>query len=455
MCFKDKVVRMLLILFAFLFMADFFLHPLYFKEMANFILVIIFALAIPEIPRVNKRVCLSFLFLGLFLFIFAGASFMEMLMAVGKNSGLVMLFVSVPVMTMPFFYEDYQSELGNIAKKYMKTLFPFLIFIQISTYFLSLVIAMGCLLIMYELFHKSAKEYNCQLLFRMALLEGYAAAGIWAPSWAPPPIITARLDLQWLDIVPAGIVFSILALCVTAILIKITISRNGDRYPKLVPDKSIDINVKKVITMFVLAGVLIGSLILTNYKTGWSMFVIIPIISFPFALICALLQDKMPRYVSDMKAYYSGRIVRGKPEICLFVIGGFLGGAFDKSGVVDVILGILPESLFIYPVVSAFIIMSLIVLLSLPGIHPVVLAPALAIAIVPETIGLNNYTFAMTLLAGWALGVNFSPFSSASMIMAGLEQKSPWEIGPYTNWKFAVSMIVIFSLAVGVLDKLN
>lgn len=454
MCLKDKIIRALLIIFCFLFMGNFFLRPAYVSEISAFILVVIFAMNVNEIPKVNKRVCLSFLFFGLLLFFWAGASPMEMIMSSLKNAGLVLLFVSVPVMTMPFFYEDYQSEIGNIAKKYMTTLFPFLLFIQISTYCLSLVIAMGCLLIMYELFSKSAKEYNCQLLFRTALLQGYAAAGVWAPSWAPSPIITARLDLKWLDIVPAGIVFSMLALCVTAILIKITIAKNAERYPKLVPDKNIVINIRKVVTMVVLAVVLIGSLIFTNYKTGWSMFVIIPIVSFPFALICALLQSKMPKYISGMKTYYSERIVRGKPEICLFVIGGFLGGAFDKSGVVDIILGILPEGLFVYPVISAFIIISMIVVLSLPGIHPVVLAPALAIAIDPASIGFDNYTFGMTLLAGWALGVNISPFSAASMITAGLEQKSPWEIGPYTNWKFAVCMVVIFSLAVGVLDML-
>ena len=451
----DKVVRVLIIAFCSLYLINFFFKPPYVGFVANIILGVFFALVIPNIPKINRRVCLCFFIPGVILFVTSGTSIYDMIMALGRNSGLVILLVSVPIMTMPFFYDTYQEEMGNIAKHYFTTMFPFLIFVLFAGYFLSLIIAMSCLLILYDLFGKNARDYNIQLPFRMALMQGYAVAGLWGPGWATTPIISDRLQIPWLEIVLPGSIFSVFALIFSAFLLWYTLSSNPDKYPLLKPDKTIVVNWRKVATLFLLTGILISLLLFANYLTGWVMFVIVPLAAFPFAISSALIQDKMPTFKKNLTDFFNGKITRGKPEICLFIVGGFLGTAFEYSKVANTLLALLPQEVFVFPLLSSALIMFIIVILALVGVHPVVVSPSLAMAITAESIGLSTLGFAMTLASGWILAVNISPFSSQTMIVAGIEQKTPWEAGPYTNWRFDFGMIPIFAVLVYIMEKIK
>ncbi len=451
----DRLIRFLLITFSLLYIFNFFYTAPYMKELANLILTVFFAVAILTMPKLNRKVCLSFFVIGLIVFFYAGTPAKDIFMAMGRNAGLVALFVCVPIMSMPFFYDDYQNQIGNIAKRHMTSVLPFLLFIQGAGYFLSLVMAMGCLIVLYDLFAKNAKEYNIEVPFRAALLQGYAAGGLWGPAWATLPITSARLEMSLVELIPAGMAFSLLACLATSVLLWRIIAKNPELYPPLIPDKTITVDWGKVRTLFILAGCLIAAVISLNYKTGWSMFIIGPLVAFPFAISAALVQNKMPKFQSALSSYYKERIARGKGEMGLFVVGGFLGTAFEYSEVGLLALNLLPDVLFAYPALISGMVIALIVFLALFGVHPVVVAPALAVAIPPASIGLTTLTFAMALMSGWVLGVNISPFSSATMILTGLEQKNPWEIGPFTNWKFSVTMIILFSLASGVLYRLT
>lgn len=451
----DKIIRMLLIFFSFFYFADFFFKVAHAKQIAHYILLALFFIALPGIRKVNRKVCLAFFLVGISVFIYLGTPFDDMLKALGQNDGLVALYTFIPIMSMPFFYEDYQSELGNIAKYYMTSILPFLVFILFSAHFLALVIYMGCFVILYDLFAKRAKEYNSQVLFRMALIQGYVAAGFWGPSWASPSIITSTLKITWLELVPFGVIFSFLSLAVTSILLWYTITKNPEQYPPLTPDKSVIINWPRVRTLLLLAFILVLLILVANYKTGWSMYVIVPLISFPFAIGSGLMQNKMDKFKTDITTYYKEKIHRGKSEICLFIVAGFLGTALEYSKVGSLVINILPESIFAYPVLIAMMLITIIVLLAIVGVHPVVVGPSLALAVAPESIGLNTITFALVLLSGWVFGLSVSPVSAGIMIMAGFEQKSPWEVGPLTGWKYVAAMIIVASIAVGILYKLT
>jgi hypothetical protein len=451
----DKIIRFSLLLYSAVFLLDFFLPAPYLTEISHFLLLLILFFSLPAIRKVNRNVCLAFFLLGLLAFAQTTVSLEKMFAALGQNGGLVALYTFVPLMSMPFFYENYQEELSGIAKRYTTSVLPFLVFIQLSAYFLALVIYMGCFIILYSLFAQKAKDYNCQTLFRAALLQGYAAAGFWGPSWASPSIVASRLHITWMDMAATGFIFSLLPLLTTAFFLWRAAAKNPLRYPKFSRDESVNIDWGKVRTMCFLAAGLVCIILAVNYLTNWSMYIIVPIISLPYALGTGIIQGKTRQFKNSALDYYKNRILAGKAEYCLFIVAGFLGVALESTGVGAAVPEILPDAVLSLPELAAFLLIALIVLTAVAGVHPVVLVPSIAMAIIPESIGLNVISFAMVLLAGWTLGINISPFSAGTMIVAGLEQKNPWEVGPYTNYKFVAAMVVIFAVAAGGLQRLT
>ena len=451
----DKSIRMLLIVYCFFYFLNFFLKTPYAKELANIALLFIFLIALPSIRKMNRKVCSLFFLAGLFIFLYLDIPAIDILHAIGQNGSLVTLYVFVPIMSMPFFYEDYQNELANIAKYYMTSILPFLLFILFSSHFLALFIYMGCFIIIYDLFAKRAQEYNSQMLFRMALIQGYVAAGFWGPSIASAPLITATLKIPWLELVPAGMLFSFLSLTVTSLIIGYTVIKNPSCYPPLIPDKTVVINWPKIHALIALSIVLILLILTISYLTKWPIYVIVPLVSFPFAAVSALIQNKTSNFKAGTITYYKEKLHAGKSEICLFIIAGFLGAALQHSKIASLIINILPESIFSYPSLIAVLLICIIIILAIVGVHPVLVCPALALAVSAESIGLNTITFALVLLSGWVLGLSISPVSAGTMIMAGLEQKSPWEVGPITNWRYACTMLFVTSIAISILYKLT
>jgi len=451
----DKIIRGLLFCYVAFYLGKFFLPLPYATEISCCLLFLILFFSLPNIRRFNRNVCLGFFACGLVIFLLTGAPSQKLFFAIQGNGGLVALFSLIPVMSMPFFYEDYREELGNITRRYTSSVLPFLLFILFSAYSLALIVFMGCFVILYHLFVKKAKEYDCTPLFHTALLQGYMAAGFWGPSWPPSSIIPNRLGMNWLEIVPAGAAFSFVMLACTTLCLWWAVKNDPQRHPRFLPDKSVQVDWRRVQALALLAAALVGGLVLVNYATRWSMYIIVPLTAFPFALAAALLQGKMDKFKSGAATYYKERIISSKAECCLFIVAGFLGGAIEYSKVGELAVQLMPETLFDYPALVAFAIVAALIAISFVGVHPVVSVPSVALALSAEHIGVNQLSFALMLLSGWVLGLTVSPFSGGVMLLAGFSGKSSWAIGPFANWKFAVGMAVIFSLMVSLLYGLT
>ena len=451
----NKIIRGLLFCYVTFYMASFFFPLPNAKEISSFLMFLILGFSLPSIRSFSRNVCLAFFLIGLSIFLFTGAPWQKIFFSIGENGGLLALFVLIPIMAMPFFYDDYQGELGNITRRYTSSVVPFLLFILLSCHFLALMVFAGCFVILYHLFVKQAKEYSCTPLFHIALLQGYMSAGFWGPVWPPASIIPNRLGLSWLDVMPIGVIFSSLMLLGAGICLWRTVENNPQLYPRFLPDKSVSVDWQRVRTLGLLAAALVIGIVLVNYMTRWSMFIIVPLTSVPFAFFTALIQNKMDKLKSGAVAYYKEGIVSTKAEFCLFIVAGFLGAAIEYSNAGEFVVQFLPEAFFQYPALVALSIIAFLMITSFIGVHPIVSAPSLALALSAEHIGLNQLSFSLTLLSGWVLGLTVSPFSSGIMLLAALAQKTPWEIGPFANWKFAAGMAVVFSLAVSLLHSMT
>lgn len=445
--------RLIVALFAVIYLVNYFLKIPQLSILSSFLIIIIVLQALPDLPKTNLRVCLGLLIIGGLLLIFKGASPALWLSALVKNAGLVTLFVAVPLIGLPLYYDKYEAELKNLALRHLTGVWGFCLLIAIVSHLLGVIISIGAVPLIYELFKNNARLYKAEKLFLVALLQGYMATGFWSPAWASMAVVTHNLAIPWLSIIPFGLLFTVMAISLSLFLIYLEIRRNPGSYQNLTPDYNVTVSWQKIITLVLLIGGFIGAIILVDIATSWELLIIIPLVSILFPPVAAVLLRKGPQLKKGLQNYYFVSLLKVKNEIILFTAAGFLGKALEVSGISQVIPQLLPPWLQHYPLFTIIFLMSIMILISLPGIHPVVTGSALVGAIDPITLGLTPMIFGLTILTGWALSILLSPFSAVSLILSGLEGIPSWNISLKLNGPFGVALLGIMGVVLAAFSQ--
>lgn len=209
--------RLLILCFAFFYILNYFVKSPELGIIVSVLIILVVSQNFLALPKTNLRVCATLILLGSLILIWKGASLQLWLAAAAKNAGLVTLFISVPLMGLPFFYENYQEELKHVAQRYMTNVWSFCLLTAVTVHMLGVIISVGAVALVYELFKENARLYKADKLFYAALLQGYMTTGYWSPAWASMAVVTQDLKLPWLSFVPVGIVLTIISLVLSLI----------------------------------------------------------------------------------------------------------------------------------------------------------------------------------------------------------------------------------------------
>ena len=82
------------------------------------------------------------------------------------------------------------------------------------------------------------------------------------------------------------------------------------------------------------------------------------------------------------------------------------------------------------------------------GIHPVATGSAMVATLIPSSLGLTNYTFALTILYGWIMAVMLNPLSAQTLILSGESGRSNLDVSIRSNWLFCLVCTILFSLLI-------
>jgi hypothetical protein len=441
------------ILFACLRLANYFIGGVLLSHLSAAVLLFIIVRAMPKLEKTSRLVVSGLFLFGILLLISAGASPSLWVTAFLKNADIATMLICVPMMSLPFFYEDYQSELRTVAQTKMQSMLGFCLLTSVCTHLLGVLISVGAIAIIYELLSPHAKLYQSEDTFLATLLRSYASSGFWSPAWASMVLINSQFQVSWLSLIPVGLAFSLVFMGLDLGFIAYKIKRHPEQYPRLQAAEGAAVDWRKIRTMLCLAFALIGSIILGNLVTPWDLLIIISIVAILFPLAAGLLQGHMPAYKKGMANFYDKSLVKVQSQCALFTAAGFLGKALDAAGIGEVLPRFLPSYLTAYPVLMIAAIMLLLILPAMVGIHPVATGTALLSAVTPAALGLDLMSFTLTILTGWLLAIFCSPLTSSSLILSGCCGRPSWSFLPL-NKVFGPTALVLFSILIALVGPL-
>lgn len=440
--------RLVIIFFVLFYLINYFFNSPAAATIYRILLFIVVLLGITQLPRTNLLVSTGLFAAGGIMLIINGANIQDWLIAISNNAGLVALFITAPLLGLPFFYNDYENELKNLMQLNINSVFSFSLIVFVITHILGIVISVGAVPLIYEVFIGSARFLKVEKTFVRSLLRGYVSTGFWSPIWASMAAVTASLKLSWLSIIPYGIFFAVVCLVISIVFQHYETLRDcGQKFRK---DKIPGINVKSssIITMLVLFASLILLIIFFDLFTSWQLLIIIPVVAVMFPLLSALVMRKIHSYKQGLVQYYEVSLLKTKNEVILFTAAGFLGKALEMSKAGDFIPQLIPEWLGQYPLITIILICTLMVLFSLIGIHPVVTGSGLLSAINPAALNLSTMIFGLVILLGWDACILMSPFSATNLIVSGLTGEPCWKVSLKNNGIFGVVMIITMSFLI-------
>lgn len=444
----EHLFRLITLLFSVLYLISCFVSSTTLTYVGAVLLLVMVARSFPRLKKANMLVYTCLFLAGAALMIWKQAPLSIWATALMKNANLVCLFAFAPMISLPFYYEDYQSELKAVAQTKMRSLLSFCLLVAACSHILGLLINVATLAIIYELLSKQAKLYNADDIFMSTLVRCYSSSGFWSPAWASMIVITSSTDITWLQLIPIGIALSVVFVLIDLATVKLKMIREPARYPLLTPDEGQVVHWSKVITMLALALIMILMIVIFNVVTDWDLMVIIPVVSLLFPFLTALVQKHMKEYRSGMENYYITSLNKVQVQISLYASAGFLGKALQYSGIGERLPELIPEWLASFHVGLAICLMLIMMLPALLGIHPVVTGSALVASFVPEAFGMTQMTFVLIIIVGWLLSTMWSPFCATCTLAAGCCGKQSWDVGLGMNGIFALVIMVVFSVII-------
>lgn len=450
----QHILNIAILAFAALSLALYFVDVPALRYIAAGVLIFANIATFPQLTRGTQLVLAVLFGIGAFLLIRSGASFDVWLDAILSNANLITLLILVPMISSPFYYEDYQSELANLAKLRMHSVLSFLLLVSVVNHVLSVIISVGAVMIVYDLLSPYAKLYKAEKPFLTTVSRSYNSSGFWSPAWASVIVYSAVKGVEWIKVIPVGIVMTCIFLAMHLFSIYVETRRYPDRYPKVEAEEGTKLDGKKLGRMLLVTLAMILAIVLLNVVTKWDLMVTVSIVALLFPFLVARVQHKMHAYEQLMGVYYRAQVPKVCSQAALFMLSGFFGRALSVSGMGELFVKLLPEWLIGSTPLMVGALMILLILPAMAGVHPAATGTALVTSITPAALGLTSYTFGLAIIVGWLFTIMMAPYSATALMLSSLTGKNNYYVSIGINWAFTIVGVIVFSLLIAVIGPL-
>lgn len=403
--------------------------------------------SLPLIRGVSLYISLVLLGAGFFLLYIEKASLYAYLNGFGQNAGLIVIFVLTPQLAIPLRWEIYTRALEDFYCSYVHSKGRLCLFSALLTHFLGIILNIGAVAVVYGLVRDNVRG-DSQRLIISAINRGFNTSVMWSPYFAAMALVLGKMRVPWSSIAMYCFFLAMIGLA-SGFLMDYSHWAKGKRLrarADFMPESR-----NTLLTMFFCGILLTAVMLVLEWFFGLNMISIVCIIAVLFPLFWSFLPAHKKVYREGVRKYFRVTLPLLRKEAVLFLSAGFFANAVAVSQISKYILDIV-QGIAVYGLLSLQMTVILtIVLLAMMGIHPVIPVSVLATSAVSPG-GLPAGSFAMVLMAGWALANISSPFNAVNMMLSGFSGINPIEVSLRWNMRYVMVNALIFSVLLTLFD---
>lgn len=363
---------------------------------------------------------------------------------------LISLITLAPLLSIPLRLGGFFQSISVLLKNLLLQPKKLYAGITGTLFFLTPILNLGSVRIINEFLDElklpsalSAKGY----------LVGFTTAVIWSPYFASVSLVLHYLNIPYKDYIIYGIGFSLLSLIIGNLLFVIWLKRHP------LTEKSSDekipiekIHQKHLVKLMFFVISLIGSCLVIEYLTNWSMIVIVCLVSIIIPLLFGIQSKRWDELIPRLVDFRDRTVLMLNNEIMLFMSAGMLAfamkGTAAANGISDFLTTLAHQSFLLF----AIAVMVIVLCITYIGIHQIAAVGALAMQLNAAELGISNISLALLLLLTWSISTGLSPFSGLNLMVSRFAGISGVQTGLRFN---GLHYAVIAIIGIGIISLIG
>lgn len=394
---------------------------------------------------------------GVVLLACAQAPFEVWKEALQENAYLIVMFIMVPLLSIPVQKGGYSDSLREVFGRCAHTSGRYYALVSALAALVGSLVSIAAVPLVYEVSRTSRHAEDARLL-GTALSRGFATCMIWAPTSATIALVTQVTGVDWVGFFPAALACALAAWAVGVVMTcvreragngakeRADVSQGACVAGRACRSEGAGANAgatpgafdaAKVAELAVFTFLLVASIMAVSYATGLSVILVVALASLVFPVIWMAAIKRLPAYAREFKiTYCRTKLPQIKNQIILFAGAGLFAQSVSYSHVGDVLAKALLALTGQDALLLTVAILALTLAASAVGVHPIAVIAVVGGVVSASSWGVSSVYFALVLSLSWALGNVVCPASANVVAVADLMGESPlkaslrWS-GPY------------------------
>jgi hypothetical protein len=415
--------------------------------------IIVFLSSVSSAKLITRFFGLAMFSTGVVLNLWKGGGWQEIALGVVANLPLLTLVTLVPMLSIPLKIGGYFRSIHYFMEK-MDGI-PGRLFASLSFFLFSMgpILNLGSVRVLHDMIGELQLESK---FLAKSYMVGFSTVMLWSPYFASVAMVLYYLDVSIYTYLPLGISFAFLQWVIGNALFRLEHRISSRRTDSVQYEKhETQQNPDHTRMMWKLLGILLflmSSIFIIEYVTHWPMLFLVSTIAVLFPIAWCILHRKWTAYRSHFTDFKKHSVPMMNNEILLFLSAGLFGQALVGTTFADgirMMLNHLAEIslyLFIISVIAAVFVSTFV------GIHPIVVVTLLITQMEPSVIGVTPHTLALLFMISWSVSAVAGPVNPVNLLVSASVNASPLEVGLKWNGLYLLSMVIIGSLFVYILN---
>ena len=387
---------------------------------------------------------ISFILLSASIVIAAvyGMDWKSVLYGINQNVPILSLILMAPMIAVPLRLNGYLKSLFNVLKSLSHNAVKAYSGLIAFLFVISPVFNIGSIRITHDII--SEIGFSKRFL-AMAYIPAYTSAIVWSPYFASVATILYMFeDLSLSDYILIGLPLGIIQILI-GIFIFYTFRNKSDVEQVVstgIGSQQLKEDWNNIYKIFLSIVGFIGLIIIIEYITKGNIITIIILTAIVVPVIWGFLTGNIKSVLKEIEKI-SGTFPNFKNETILFLSAGLLASVLSGTSFGGILTPMLVQISDTSYLLFVMTILLLIVLLTLIGLHQIVVVPLIIIQVPPELVGIDPLVLSFIFILGWSISVVTSPVSLTTLLVSNLLKTRWWEIGFKMNGLYLI--ILTFS----------